>query len=642
MNGKTLFIRRVTRSPRFGDEDVIAFEKGVNVIVGPPNTGKSKWLRMIDYLFGDDGKPEDVFGEDLSTKYESVRMDVSIGEEDLTIERHWKKQGVLTKVFVNEKPLGREEYCDFLMELLQIPTVNYPQGNPYGPRTWPVLGWRSLFRHIYRRQEFWGDLADKQPKSEQHACLLQFLGLARILFSGEYGKLVQKEKKLGELQLMKQQFLQLLQEVSREIVSEKELGVAITPESLKASTTRIHGEIEALSTRRAEILTSVLDQATGAHGESGESPTTDFVQELSQRLVTSQDEQGKILSATRIAESRLDELRRDKKLAEDEQRRLQRAVEAGEVLLPLRVTHCPACDRELKRQDSNDGSCYVCGRPLYGGRGVDQSALKRLDFEMEQLNGELEETAELLRSVETEYQELQKSAKTIALKIRETQELLRPVRKASAAILPPELSAVDIQIGRLQERLKQLERIGLTLERRSQLSSQITQIQKEVLALQDDVNSGHRSIDYEGAADMLADGMNSYLNQIKELNPKSWTQESVGVQLSDRETTIRVGRSRWDTKLGGTLTLYFLIAYHYAMMQLSAFGGRNYPGFCMLDFPAELEDGSSVADKENFVLEPFIASFSRSTAASAQIIVAGSSFEKLAGAHRIELSRIWN
>ena len=37
-----------------------------------------------------------------------------------------------------------------------------------------------------------------------------------------------------------------------------------------------------------------------------------------------------------------------------------------------------------------------------------------------------------------------------------------------------------------------------------------------------------------------------------------------------------------------------------------AAAAKNVPGFVALDFQAELEDGSSVADKENFVLEPFI------------------------------------
>src|SRR5262245_47735734 len=59
-----------------------------------------------------------------------------------------------------------------------------------------------------------------------------------------------------------------------------------------------------------------------------------------------------------------------------------------------------------------------------------------------------------------------------------------------------------------------------------------------------------------------------------------------------------------------TLTLFFLIAYHYSLMGLSTKDGCHSPGFLVLDFPAELEDGTSIADKENFVLEPFVELFS--------------------------------
>jgi hypothetical protein len=53
-----------------------------------------------------------------------------------------------------------------------------------------------------------------------------------------------------------------------------------------------------------------------------------------------------------------------------------------------------------------------------------------------------------------------------------------------------------------------------------------------------------------------------------------------------------------------------------------------------------MEDGSTIADKENFVLEPLI-SLSSSSSQSVQIIAAGSAFQGLAGARRIELATRW-
>lgn len=91
MNSKTLLIRELSRAPQQGPEDKLALEPGVNVVVGPHNSGKSKWFRMLDYLLGDDGKPEEVFGEDLVEKYNSAKAVLSIGGEDITVERRWNE-----------------------------------------------------------------------------------------------------------------------------------------------------------------------------------------------------------------------------------------------------------------------------------------------------------------------------------------------------------------------------------------------------------------------------------------------------------------------------------------------------------------------------------------------------------------------
>jgi hypothetical protein len=115
----------------------------------------------------------------------------------------------------------------------------------------------------------------------------------------------------------------------------------------------------------------------------------------------------------------------------------------------------------------------------------------------------------------------------------------------------------------------------------------------------------------------------------------------VRVRLDEKKFRFLVGDRRWTSQLGGTLSLYFLIAYHYALMSLVAHAGCHFPGFVALDFQAELEDGSSVADKENFVLEPFIELLATKEFAGCQVIAAGAAFENLVGAHRIEFKKIW-
>jgi hypothetical protein len=179
MIGKTLLIKELTRKQDGSADESISLLPGANVVVGEPNTGKSKWLRTIDYLLGDDlSAPERTDPDDIFTKYHSAAALLIVSGEEVQVERRWTENRAMGKVFVNDEALALDEYRSTLMEKLSIPEVHYPQGNPYSPRSWPEVGWRSIMRHIYRRQKYWNDLADQQPEVEQHACLLQFLGVA--------------------------------------------------------------------------------------------------------------------------------------------------------------------------------------------------------------------------------------------------------------------------------------------------------------------------------------------------------------------------------------------------------------------------------------------------------------------------------
>ena len=255
--------------------------------------------------------------------------------------------------------------------------------------------------------------------------------------------------------------------------------------------------------------------------------------------------------------------------------------------------------------------------------------------------GELGETDELISVLTKDVDELRADQAKIDERITRVTVSLQPIRSAAAAIISPDLTIYDMQTGRLQERLQQLVRIRTSLGQRDQISLKINEIQKEVTRLQAEVAEQNGELDFEHASQLLADGMNTYLNEIKRLDPKSWTQDPVSVRFRERGFKILVGKNDFKAKLGYTLRLYFLIAYHYALLGLLKDPECNFPGLVILDFPGTLEDGSSVADKENFVVEPFIRLTAEVGMEKTQFIAAGSSFENLEGANRIKLTRIW-
>lgn len=629
-----LVVKEIYRTPEFGPEDRLEFKEGVNVIVGPPNTGKTKWLQMLDYILGNEGSPEDVFGEDVAEKYETITARIVVSGEELEIQRRWKESGAKGKVFVNGTPALIKDFLHDLLARLRIPVLHYPQGNPLGQRTWPELGWRSLYRHMYRRQSMWSDIADKQPESEQHASILQFSGLAEKLFSNEYGKLIEKQKKIIELQASKDQYMAILTNVSKQLLTAEELGVGLSPQSIDAAHQRTQAEIATLNERREQLLFSITQSV------ASQEVASTGIDDLAERLSLLQVRQDELLSAQKRTVSRLSEMTAYRVSIQEELGRLERAQKAGMVLADLKVTHCPACDKPIQSSPHNSESCHVCQRP-FGNSKPGLSRLDRIEFELEQLKATLAEANELVATLNSETQRLAAEQTSERSQMTTIRNMLRPIRTAAAAVLPPEIGVIDMQIGQHQERLTQIDRIGNSLSYRDMLSSQIDTIQTEAGSLESEVANQSAAVDFERASDQLVDGMNAYVNSIHKKAPTSWTQDEVRVRLDERRFRFLVGDRRWNSQLGGTLSLYFLIAYHYSLMSLADKEGCHFPGFIALDFQAELEDGPSVADRENFVLEPFIELLATEPYSGCQVIAAGAAFENLVGAHRIEFGKIW-
>ncbi|GEM_PF-841535 len=633
----TMFIRKLARYPAQLPCDTMTFEPGVNVIVGPQNAGKTQWLRILDHLFGYDKSAEKVFAGEVFENYETTSLTLSINGEDYTIERRWKEARSKTKIFMNGDSLSCKDFSHKVLDLLSIPVVHYPQGNPYSPRAWPELGLRSLLRHVYRQQRFWSDLADKQPESEQHACLMQFLGVAKDLFSAEYGELIQNSRKIDRLKLKKEQFLSVLQDISGELIDVEDLGVSLTPQSIEMASNRMHGEIDKLVERRKEVLEGLMKSVA---------PKVDSKQRISlrnlgEKIVSLQAERKDLVSMREALVERLAELAEYERLVEEELARVDRAARAGETLSHIKITHCPACDRVIGQSNSHTEECVLCHRPLESSTDSNPPAAKRVEFERHQLAAELNEATELIAGLHRKRHETDSQIRKIDERIHQVHTELRPAREAAAAILPPEIAVFDMEIGRVEERLQQVQRISTSLKKREDISREIHEVEKEVARLEAEVAEQKYLVDLQKESDEFADAMNTYLNLIQTERPLLWSQNAVLVGFGRRDFKFSVGSRSWQSKLGGTATLTFLMAYHYGLMCLTNRNKYNYPGLLILDFPASFDDGSSVREEESFVLEPFAKLLATSEMASAQVIAAGRSFENLEDANRIELDHIW-
>lgn len=636
MSRPYLSIGRIERRLSTGNTEDLRFEPGVNLLVGRPNTGKTKWLQTLDYLLGDypgENPFEGAKEEGLAEKYDAAGAELILGEEHLWIERRWREPGAKTKVFVNGEGMAARDFQQLLMRKLGIPLLNFPKGNPMSGQTWPELSLRMLLRHVHRQQRFWSGIADQQPEGEQHACLLQFLGLAERLFTEQYGQLVKLKMEAEGLKARRDQYRQTLDEVARDVLSEPGLSVGANVTTVRDTDGRLALEIEALRQRRVELITGardkvVLPEQRGYLERLGEERATVMVavEELKRK-------------ATATAE-RLDEIRRYRTDLGDELDRMTRAEDAGAVLADLKVTHCPACDQPVINTAADSERCFLCHRVLPDEPLVAELGAVRLRFERDRLAGEFKEANELLGV-------LQRNLKRFASDIAAAEERLRmleneiaPARQAVAPLVQEEVSAIDMALGELNERQRQLGRISAALGVGQELTDRIAAIEREIEPLQAHVDEQVRTTDFDTAAAQFEDGMNAYLAAINVLRPGVWRHNPIVVEVSRSTFTIRVGGRRWHAALGGTDTLYFLMAYHYGLLALSDKLGRHYPGLAIIDVPGEFS-GEAVEDKENFIVQPFIDLVNRAEYQGAQVIITGASFAGLEAVYRLHLSDVY-
>jgi uncharacterized Zn finger protein (UPF0148 family) len=633
MSTKTLIIKSLTRNPQTGQDDEIRFTTGVNFLVGRPNTGKSKWLAMLDYLLGDPGKPEEAFGADLAEKYDSISGVLSIDGEDFSVERKWKQKGTKTKVFVEGTPMPAEEFQEFLSQRLGIPVVHFPKGNPLDEKKWPLLSFRYLLRHIYRQQRFWSDIADKQTESEQLACIFQFFDVAKHLFSETRGELVNLRKNLLKLEGGKEQFLKILDRIFQEISDEAESKTILTADSINAIINKHNLEIERLQKQRDQELVALQNKVM-----QGSSEQRKQFEAASTRWAKLRGQKEELEAALERDESRMQELSDYNQSIENEIRKMERAQTAGSVFSSLRVTSCPVCDQPIKPTTTQDGLCYLCGQPSE----IDEDDQKeRIAVEIVRLKEERSEALDLISRLSEERDRMRKVLREVLENAETIEGQLNTVQQAAAMILSPEISIIDMEIGRLRERIRQLSRIKSALEYQAILSDEIDQTRAKIEILKSEVDVEASKVRFTSLGDLLADGMNTYLASLVSDSGPMWQQGRVSVSLKERGFDILVNGEKWTSKLGGTMVLYFLLSYHYAFLRLSPRSEFNYPGLVILDLPPNLEDDSTIRDKENFIAEPYIALVQQKTMKNTQVIIAGAAFEGMEQNNRIILNTVW-
>ncbi len=635
MSQPLLSIARLERRQVDGRLEVLTFDAGVTLLLGPPNTGKTKWLQTLDFLLGDAG--DNPYGEadetSLADKYESAAVDIIVGEERFRVERRWREPGAKTKIFVDDKGLNPKEFQQWLLEKLEIPLLHYPRGNPLSGQTWPELSFRTLLRHIYRQQRFWGSLVDQQTDAEFHASLLQFLGLAEHVYTDELGELVTLKLDAERLRARRDQYGLTLGELARDLVSSEDLTVDANDATVAAAKASLQVHVDELRAHRIDLLNRAQEQALTSEQQS----RVAVLGEERSRLAVGVEELARKKAS--LAERAQDIGTYHADLSEEIER-LTRAEDAGSVFADLKITNCPACDQSVAHLSQSRNDCFLCHQHLPSTPNIAGLGAVRLRFEKERIEGERREAVELSAAIALDLEATDREIASRNGRIREIENMLIPARAAVGALAQSAISDIDVALGQASERERQLDRVAAALQLETNLTEQIAALEKRIVPLQESVDRSGQTVDFDAASSALEDGMNAYLDALNRLQPKTWRHNPVRVDLTRRSASFRVGSKRWSSALGGTDSLYYLMAYHYGLLTLSAKSGCHYPGLAIIDLPGEFL-GEAVEDKENFIVQPFVDLLAQSEYAGAQLIITGASFTGLGGVHVEQLRHVY-
>lgn len=423
----------------------------------------------------------------------------------------------------------------------------------------------------------------------------------------------------------------MVDEVARDLMPEQ-----VRDEALTALT--LSGRTESLERAIAELLQARESVLNDAVSSVGESTLSRLALERGELL----DDLERIQTAKSALAKRLDDVQRLASAVRREINQLVNVEVAGAVFADLKVTHCPACDQRLLDRPRTPDECFLCHQEL-----SPEGAHDRIAYEHDQLEQEGKELGELSRRLQDQIDDQnrleQRAKERLDLVVRD----LAPARADASAVVSEEVSRIDAERGRLEEQVRQMGRFESVLDLRDRLNKTIDRLESEVKALAAEQGQLDAEVSFENASALLEESMNHFTNLLNQgieqygvSDTFRWTHGAISLDLSEKNYRFRVKGQSWSTRLGATVQVHFLLAYHYALLRLTMEQGRHYPGLVILDFPPNLLDSETVGDKENYLIDPFI-ELCASSDTPMQVIVAGRAFEGLEANVAASLNHVW-
>lgn len=550
-----------------GEIDEIAFAKNATEVVGPRNSGKTTYLRVIDYCLGGDDSAAAALGADVAARYNVYWIDLELAGTPHQIERRPNEYGYAGKIFVDGAEILQSEFSEWILLRLGWPAVRIPKArDPRNATSTVPLTFRTLLRHLYRREDSWSDFAYREEEFHRRAVLRFFLGALDA--EGDLGEFAaaQAERSVSDLRARLEDAVRDADETLRGM--SRTLGVDVQAwDQLTAALDDLTDRIRVRSEERQRITDDVTaaQEYQGALGEEYASLSRSVTElrrtesGLESTLRTFQDGAG---------------------LVRGEIERLERARNAIGLFEDIPVRQCPACGQDVSARDAVEGHCFLCSQPV-----TDDLRKRRIEIEQRALAEEVAEIEEQIAKTSEELQRVRDDRE-----VRETRRLAvgAQIEDERAALLAPHvvrLEQLSGEIASLQQSQAALRGLSVLQQRVSQRRAALVAAEGE-LARIERLNV-ERADNLERVAARCAAfsaDMTEYLAGLRE-DPWQFGE----IFLRPEDMAFFVGGAPWRERLGGESKVVFLLAYHFAILRLSGRpdSGVRPPGLAIFDNPIQ-------------------------------------------------------
>lgn len=563
----TIKLRRLSRVDLDGEVAHIDLDSPATEIIGPRNSGKTTILRIMDYVLGEGDSASKALGEDVAARYSSLTLDLVLAGVPHQVERRPNDYGYSAKIFLDGEEAPRDSFSPWILTSLGWPVVDIPKArSPKFANATVPLSFRTLLRHLYRREDSWSDFAYREDEFHRRAVLRYFLGVLDV--EGDLGEFeaARSERVVAESTARFEEANESAGSALRAVAGRLSLEISDW-DQVDGAIADLEGRIESLREERSQT-TSEIGSLDNYNAE-----LTHAYESLSQEITDAADAQGDI-------EAVLRSFRQSSEVVNAEIARLERANSALDVFADVPVQQCPACGQDVSHLEGEHGHCFLCRQTV-----TDDQRKRRIDLEIRSLR---DEASELVDQIERTGQELTSLAEQLESVQGDRAEVASRITDERSALLAPyvgrleQLSAEEATHAQAIAALLGLRSILTNVERLREQAAEARKRQQQIALANIERNSNAELT--SDRCQQFAGWMTSFLNSL-EVEP--WGFGPVTMRPDDMEFILK--GHPWKEHLGGETKISFFLAYHYALLKLSELDAPEVraPGLVILDNPIQ-------------------------------------------------------